>query len=89
MMWRVFGGLTAVLAGITARKVLVKGWKMVTGKEPPNNPEAPGTSMREAVGWALASGAAVGMVRMLASRKAAHYYKRSTGHLPRGMEEVG
>ena len=42
----------------------------------------------EAISYALASGAAMGMARMLATRKAAGYYRRSTGHLPKGMEEV-
>jgi hypothetical protein len=30
----------------------------------------------------------MGLARMLATRKAAGYYAKSTGHLPPGMEEV-
>ena len=30
----------------------------------------------------------MGLARMLATRKAADYYRKSTGHLPPGMEEV-
>jgi hypothetical protein len=88
MMWRIFGGLSAVLAGIAVRKLLGKGWQTTTGDLPPANPAAPGTRWPEAVGWALASGAAMGVARMLATRKAADYYRKSTGHLPKGMEEV-
>jgi hypothetical protein len=88
MVWRIFGGLSAVLAGLAARKALVKAWQLVTGDDPPANPKAPDTSMQEAVGWALMSGAAMGLARMLATRKAADYYRRSTGHLPKGVEEV-
>jgi hypothetical protein len=40
------------------------------------------------VPFALASGALMGLARMLATRKAAGYYAKSTGHLPPGMEEV-
>jgi len=86
--WRLLGTLSAVLAGIAARKVMVKGWRATTGSNPPANPAAPGTQWREAIPFALASGAAMGLARMLATRKAASYYRRSTGHLPPGMEEV-
>ena len=36
----------------------------------------------EAIAWAAVSGRFVGIARMLASRKAADYYTKSTGHLP-------
>jgi hypothetical protein len=88
MWWKIFGTASAVTAGIAARKVLVKGWKVTTRNDPPANPQAPGTSWPEAVGWAVASGALMGLARMLATRKAADYYRKSTGHLPPGMEEV-
>jgi hypothetical protein len=88
MSWRVFGGVSAIVAGIVARKVMVKGWQLATGDNPPANPASPGTQWREAVPFALATGAAMGLARMLATRKAAGYYRRSTGHLPAGMEEV-
>jgi hypothetical protein len=86
--WRLLGGLSAVLAGIAARKALATGWQKTTGHNPPANPAAPGTAWREAVPFAIASGAAMGLARMLATRKAAGYYRKSTGHLPGGMEEV-
>jgi hypothetical protein len=86
--WTVFGGLSAIVAGIAARKVLVKAWRLATGDDPPANPAAPGTRWSEAIPFALASGALVGLARMLATRRAAGYYRKSTGHLPPGMEEV-
>jgi hypothetical protein len=86
--WRLLGGVSAVLAGIAARKALVAGWRKVTGDNPPANPAAPGTDWREAVPYAVASGALMGLARMVATRKAASYYRKSTGHLPPGMEEV-
>ena len=86
--WRLLGGLSAVLAGIAARKLLTTGWQKTTGHNPPANPAAPGTEWREAIPFAIASGALMGLARMLATRKAAGYYRKSTGHLPPGMEEV-
>jgi hypothetical protein len=89
MMWKLMGLLSAVLAGVAARKVLSTAWVKGTGHQPPNNPESPTTTWQEAVAWAAASGALVGLARMLATRKAADYYRKSTGHLPKGLEEVG
>ncbi len=80
--WKLTGGLGAVVASIAARKVITGLWKTATGAEPPANPEDPDTTWQEALGWALASGAAVGVARLLATRKAAQYYRNSTGHLP-------
>jgi hypothetical protein len=88
MGWRLLGGISAVLAGIAVRKLLVTGWRQATGDNPPANPAAPGTRWREAIPYALASGAAMGLARLVATRKAADYYRKSTGHLPPGMEEV-
>ena len=40
----------------------------------------------EAVLWATVSGTAVGIARMLAARRAASYYTKSTGHLPPDLQ---
>jgi hypothetical protein len=82
-------GLVATLgAGVVARKLMTTAWKVSTGKQPPSNPEHPDVSFAEAATWAAASGVAVGLARMLASRKAADYYRRTTGHLPANLEDV-
>jgi hypothetical protein len=82
-------GLAATVgATMAARKAMTATWKISTGKQPPSNPEHPDVSMGEAVAWAVASGVAVGLARMLAGRKAAEYYRRSTGHLPANLEDV-
>jgi hypothetical protein len=87
--WKVMGLGSAILAGIAARKVLTAAWAKGTGEPPPANPESPHTTWPQAVGWAVASGAAIGLARMLAARKAADYYQKSTGNLPPGLEDVG
>lgn len=88
LSWKLLGGLSAVVAGIAGRKVLETGWRAVVGDAPPTNPESPDTTWQEAVGWALLSGVVVGLARLLAARKAAEMYRRSTGHLPPGLENV-
>jgi hypothetical protein len=75
-------------ATVLARKALNATWRLSTGKTPPKNPAHPDVSMGEAVMWATLSGVTVGLARMLASRQAASYYRRSTGHLPANLEDV-
>ncbi|MEO7745786.1 MAG: DUF4235 domain-containing protein [Actinomycetota bacterium] len=87
--FKLLGTGGAVLSGIAAKKVIVTGWKVVTGHAPPANPEHPDTTWAEAVAFAVVSGAIVGVARMLAARKAAEYYRKSTGHLPAKLQEVG
>jgi hypothetical protein len=86
--WSIMGLGATVGATIAARKAVVMFWKLATGKKPPSNPEHPDVSVAEAVAWASFSGIAVGLARMFASRKAADYYRRSTGHLPANLQDV-
>ena len=86
--WSLLGLGATVGATMFARKALKTTWKVSTGKNPPINPEHPDVSMGEAVAWATVSGVAVGLARLFATRKAADYYRRSTGHLPANLEDV-
>ena len=81
-VWSVFSLGSALAGAALAKKALNTGWRTATGKNPPANPADPDVAMAEAVAWAAASGTIVALARMLASRKAADYYLRSTGHLP-------
>ncbi len=87
-LWKVFGLAAATGATIAARKVLETGWRAATGTTPPKNPEHPDVTFGEALGWAIASGVTVGVARMLATRRAADYWRRSTGRLPPGLEDI-
>ena len=70
-----------------ARKSLTNAWQAATGKNPPANPADPDVDLWEAVLWAAVSGTAVQLARMLATRRAANYYAKSTGHLPPGLRQ--
>lgn len=87
--WKVLATGSALVAGIAAKKVLETVWEKGTGKAPPRNPESPDTTWGEAVGWAVLSGTVFALARLVATRQAARYYKRSTGRLPKGLEDVG
>jgi hypothetical protein len=86
-IWTVFSLVSALGAAAAARKALNTSWKAATGKKPPENPADPDVDIREAVAWAVLSGVAIGVARMLAQRKAASYYARSTGHLPPNLKK--
>jgi len=86
-IWTVFSLVSALAAAAAARKGLNTSWKAATGKNPPENPADPDVDVREAIAWAVLSGVAVAVARMLAQRKAASYYARSTGHLPPGLKK--
>lgn len=85
--WSIFSLGSALLGATVAKKALNTGWRAATGKNPPSNPADPDVDVWEAVAWAVASGAFVAIARMMATRRAANYYVKSTGHLPPDMEK--
>lgn len=81
LVWKIVGTGSAVLAGVVANKIVTEAWKR-TGHDDnidPNNPDVP---IGQALMFAALTGLAVGAARVLATRQAATYYRRSAGHLP-------
>lgn len=71
--------LAAVLGTTVARRLLASGWRLATGKEPPDDPKHPSVAWREAVTWAALSGAVVGVARLGAQKKVAQTFARTDG----------
>jgi hypothetical protein len=86
-VWSVFSLAAALGAAAVAKKALNTTWRATTGKNPPANPADPDVDVKEALAWAAVSGTLIAVARMLATRRAANYYARSTGHLPPGLEK--
>ena len=84
-VWSAFSLGSALAAAALTKKALNSSWKAATGKQPPANPADPDVDLWEAVTWAAVSGTMVAVARMLATRRAATYYAKSTGHLPHGL----
>lgn len=84
-MWSILSLVAALGAATVAKKGLNSTWKAATGKQPPENPADPDVDVLEAIAWAAASGTIVALFRMLAQRRAATYYAKSTGFLPPGL----
>ena len=65
-------------AAFAVRKLMNLGWKRVTGKEPPTDPQDPAVGTAEALSWAIALGIVVAAARVLATRAASGRMRRST-----------
>jgi len=80
--WRIIATVSALLAAEVAQRGVTAAWRAATGEDPPTVPEDQETSWGEALTWALLSGAAMGVARLVVTRRAAHYYIRAVGELP-------
>lgn len=88
LVWKVLAAAAAMGASIVARKVTDGTWRFVSGGDSPSNPEDPDIDVKEAIAFAVLSGAIVGLSRMLADRQATKLYQKSTGHLPKALQDA-
>ncbi len=68
---RAAAAVSGMAAAFVARKLIVFGWKKITGKEPPEHPEDPQVALGEALIWGILMGVGVQTARMLATRATA------------------
>jgi len=82
--------LIGIATGVAVRKVsmtvLDKVWRKTKHTEPPADPASPATPWVEALSWAAASGLAVGVGRLVATKGVATAKMKVTGKAPEGME---
>ena len=83
--WKIMGTGGAILAGVIATKVIDAVWAKAEGDE--INPKSPNAPLAKAVAYAMITGLAVGAARTLATRRAAKFYEKSSGHLPAEIRE--
>ncbi len=85
--------LVGIATGIAVRKAtnaaLTSAWRRTRHTEPPASPAAPGTPWAEALSWAVASGVAMSVARLLATRGTATAKMKLTGTAPEGLEGPG
>jgi hypothetical protein len=84
-MWSVLASAAAVAAVGGAKPLLERGWRLTFGSEPPGNPAHQDVSWREALLWALVTGALVGVIRLITQRLMAAAWHRTTGHYPKAL----
>jgi hypothetical protein len=89
LVWKIMGTGAGRGADLMARRLVTTGWTVAVGKPPPGHASNSEASWPAAIGWAAASGALVGVARMVATRKAAAYYTKSAGHPPEALQQAG
>lgn len=84
--WKLVSTGAGVLAGLAVRRALTSAWTRTTGDDPPGNPAAPSQGWTTALAWAAATGAGIGMARLVAARLAAAAWEAATDEAPPGLE---
>jgi hypothetical protein len=74
---RAIGAVAAFASAFVARKIITLGWKRLTGKEPPSDPQDPLVGTGEALGYAIVMGVVMGAARVLAIRAATGLIRHS------------
>lgn len=72
--WKLVSAGSMALAGLVAGKIVEIGWKAVTGKPAPVDPDDPGVSAAEIIVFAAVSGALLGLSRQIAALGAKRWY---------------
>lgn len=86
--WNLVASGAAIAMAMAIKPVLERLWTALFGKTPPGNPASAETTWREAVTWSLASGAAIGVARLVAQRAAAAMWYRRRGAYPGRLHET-
>jgi hypothetical protein len=84
-VWNGVASGAAIAAVIVTRPVIERLWKALFRREPPGNPASRDVTWREALLWALFTGALVGVVRLVAQRGAAGAWNKARGDYPKGL----
>ena len=85
-LWTLYSRSASLLAAVSSAQAVDLLWRASLGRKAPASPENPEVTMREAVAWAIVSGSAAQLARIVAIRRAVDYWVRSTGQLPPGIK---
>lgn len=82
MTYNLVAAGVAMLAAKVVQSGIEKGWEAVQKDEPPENPDDPETSWKEALIWSVATGVLIGLTKLLAKRGTAAGWSRIMGYNP-------
>jgi len=74
--WTAAGILTVIAGAMIGRTLLKSGWRAATGNEPPQDPDAEDTTWKQALTWAVVTGAIIGVARALSQKGASAAERR-------------
>jgi hypothetical protein len=85
LVWKALSLSTTLLATKVATNVASKGWKLATGRPVPVKGDYEREKTRDVVAYTALSAMILAGTKVAAERKAAQYYRQSTGHLPKAL----
>lgn len=87
LVWKGLSVAATVGATKLATDVAQRGWKLATGKPVPIAGDYEKERTRDVIAFTALSAMLVTGARIAAERKAADYYRSSTGHLPKALTD--
>lgn len=87
-VWNAVASGAAIGAVVASKPLLERGWRVVFRSDPPGNPAHHEVAWRDALLWALLTGAVVGVIRLVAQRAAAGAWYRITGDYPKELADT-
>ena len=85
--WKAVSVGSTLVATKVATVAVSKGWRVVTGRPVPHKDDYEKDQTRDIIIYTALVAAAIGVARVVLERKAVEYYRASTGHLPKGLDE--
>jgi Protein of unknown function (DUF4235) len=84
-VWNVVASGAAIGAVVLTKPLIERAWRLAFRAEPPGNPADQDVSWRDAILWALVTGALVGVIRLVAQRVAAGAWQKARGRYPKEL----
>jgi hypothetical protein len=84
-VWNGVAAVSAIVAVRLSKPLVERVWRVAFRREPPGNPAAEDVTWRDALLWALLTGAIVGVVRLTAQRAAAGAWATARGSYPKAL----
>ncbi len=86
-VWKVLSIGSTIVATKIATNVAQRGWKVATGRTVPVKGDFERERTRDVILFTAISSMLVATARVAVERGTASYYRNSTGHLPKKLEE--
>jgi hypothetical protein len=87
MVWKLLSVGSTLVATRLAADLAQRGWKLTTGRNVPARGDYEHARSRDVVLFTALSSLLVSGARVAAERGAVEYYRKSTGHLPKALED--
>jgi hypothetical protein len=84
--WMAVSYGSGALAMLATRRLMALAWTQARTGAPPDGPAAVRAPVADAISWAVATGAGVGVARILAIRSAARVWEATVHEPPPGIE---